>query len=221
MKQFALKCIVAFSMVLALSACILTNPTEMRISVLEEQEYFSTSRKDDAAVELSLSKLPLADQYRLYMYTLHGPTPFNSHSKELIIQRGSAVVPFLLERLKASKNSFEAFGIYKLFSSMARAGIYYADNDDAVWQYLIARTTRSFTDNEFEASPILRHLVAIQELNPANATNAANVGKARLYSQVCSSNLRSSTHEACRSIERNKPADNPSNRSLQPAASPQ
>ncbi len=218
MKQFALKCIVAFSMVLTLCACIPKNPAEMRISALEEQEYFSTPLKDEAAVKLSLSKLPLADQYRLYIYSMHDYDSFNGYIEELIIQRGSAVVPFLLERLKASKNSFEALGIYKLFSSMARAGIYYADNDDAVWQYLIARTTRSFTENEFVASLLLRHLVEIQELNPANATNATNVGKARLYSQVCSSNLRSSKHEACSSIERNKPANSPSNPSVQPAA---
>jgi RNAse (barnase) inhibitor barstar len=197
MKQFALKGIVAFSMVLALSGCRLTNPTEMRISVIEERQYFAF-QSDRATIEsnlLSLSKLPLADQYRLYMYDINSST----YGDKLITQRGSAAVPFLLERLKASKNDYEIHEIYRLFSLMARAKIYHADDDDAVWQTLMERTTRPFTESEYRASKLLTELVEIQELNPAHATNAANAGKAQLRSQVCSLELWGSTPEVCNS----------------------
>jgi RNAse (barnase) inhibitor barstar len=197
MKQFALKGIVAFSMVLALSGCRLTNPTEMRISVIEERQYFSF-QSDRATIEsnlLSLSKLPLADQYRLYMYDINS----SRYGEKLITQRGSAAVPFLLERLKSSENIYEVHEIYRLFTTMASSAIYHADDDDAVWQYLIERTTRPFTDIEYAASQLLTELIEIQALNPANATHAGNAGKARLINQVCSLALWGSTPEVCNS----------------------
>ncbi len=162
------------------SACAFRGEGNYRISEYEREKFFLSSWPE---VKTHLTQQPIQDQYRLYLYAVQVIHPPLLRYADPIAHRGEAAVPFLLEQLKQTNNESTVSDIVYLFKRMADLNIYYADDNQALWLYLVSRA-KPYVVTDGWPPIALTLLVDIQEANPSRANR--RLGR-RLYDDLCSS----------------------------------